>query len=155
MNSPSLERNTQQLWANINSVYISSLAGVPTPTSCLTFQQFSTSSVPVTETVWSNEVMESSWYQMGPSSSHQPTLLIPSPPLSVGGAQCSVGWQQWYHLFVWEERELVSSYQYRPHKALNLLVINFKHIHLVTSSSSSLREKEPGWLADVENEKLT
>ena len=24
MNSPSLERNTQQLWANINSVYISS-----------------------------------------------------------------------------------------------------------------------------------
>ena len=56
---------------------------------------------------------------------------------------------------MWEERELVSSYQYRPHKALNLLVVNFKHIHLVTSSSSSLREKEPGWLADVENEKLT
>ena len=155
MNSPSLERNTQQLWANINSVYISSLAGVPTPTSCLTLQQFSTSSVPVTETVWSDEVMESSWYQMGPSSSHQPTLLIPSPPFVCGWGSVLSRLAAVISFVCVGRKRTSSSYQYRPHKALNLLVINFKHIHLVTSSSSSLREKEPGWLADVENEKLT
>ena len=133
MNSPGWERNTQQLWPNINSVYISyhpvSLHSPPTAVHCPVSleQQISPS-----DNVWSDQVMEKCWYQMRVWD--QPTL---SPCVFVGGTvsvwDSSVGWQLGHHLFVWEEKELVSSYQYKPHKAHNLLVIKFKHVVIVSS----------------------
>ena len=70
MNSPRLERNTQQLWANINSVYISSQPGQARGS-----HSHPVSSLSASEGQWGPVRANVIWYQMRPATSYLPATL--------------------------------------------------------------------------------
>ena len=131
MNSPSWEGNTQQLWANINSVYISSH-----PVFCLQYH-FHNTPVPRTSDLlrsfvsvcqWERECLSwwNNWYfliwdETNPAS--------PCPPVCGwnSGSEGQLSRLAAVNTFVCVGRKRTSfllSMQYKPH---NLLLIKLKH----------------------------